>query len=247
MTVTVREVVEILEAAYCPALAASWDAVGLVCGDPAEPVHRVVIAVDPVAETVAGTLEREAQLLSRVIDAISGGLDLGRVLQGVTKLVTETTGADVCFVHLLDERGRTLRLHGATPPFDQLVGKIELGLGEGVAGWVASHGEPAVRPASWGAWVSGPSPFTACAFASALRGPYRALRRRVKPCAQPNSASACARAAVTGEPRRTQDAATPSSGPTIGTRNTPLSKPVFWNPAAAVNSRGPKSRAGLMA
>jgi two-component system, NarL family, sensor kinase len=88
--------------------------------------------------------EREAQLLSRVIDTISAGLDLGPILQGVTKLVTETTGTDVCFVHLLDERGRTLRLHGATPPFDDLVGKIELGLGEGVSGWVASHGEPAV-------------------------------------------------------------------------------------------------------
>jgi signal transduction histidine kinase len=88
--------------------------------------------------------EREAQLLSRVIDTISGGLDLGRILQGVARLVTETTGTDVCFVHLLDERGRTLRLHGATPPFDKLVGKIELGLGEGVSGWVASHGEPAL-------------------------------------------------------------------------------------------------------
>jgi two-component system, NarL family, sensor kinase len=88
--------------------------------------------------------EREAQLLSRVIDTISGGLDLGRMLQGVATLVTETTGTDVCFVHLLDEQGRTLRLHGATPPFDTLVGKIELGLGEGVSGWVASHGEPAV-------------------------------------------------------------------------------------------------------
>jgi signal transduction histidine kinase len=66
------------------------------------------------------------------------------MLQGVARLVTETTGTDVCFVHLLDEQGRTLRLHGATPPFDTLVGKIELGLGEGVSGWVASHGEPAV-------------------------------------------------------------------------------------------------------
>ena len=88
--------------------------------------------------------EREAQLLSRVIDTISGGLDLAPMLQGVTGLVTETTGTDVCFVHLLDERGRTLRLSGATPPFDGLVGKIELGLGEGVSGWVASHVQPAV-------------------------------------------------------------------------------------------------------
>jgi two-component system, NarL family, sensor kinase len=88
--------------------------------------------------------EREAQLLSRVIDTISAGLDLDRMLQGVTRLVTETAGTDVCFVHLLDERGTRLQLRGATPPFDDLVGKIELSLGEGVSGWVALHGEPAV-------------------------------------------------------------------------------------------------------
>jgi two-component system NarL family sensor kinase len=93
---------------------------------------------------LAGDAEREAQLLSRVIDTISAGLDLDRMLQGVATLVTETTQTDVCFVHLLDERGRTLQLRGATPPFDGLVGKIELGLGEGVSGWVASHGEPVV-------------------------------------------------------------------------------------------------------
>ena len=88
--------------------------------------------------------EREAQLLSRVIETISAGLDLDRILQGVASLVTETTQTDVCFVHLLDERGRKLQLRGATPPFDGLVGKIELVVGEGVSGWVAAHGEPAV-------------------------------------------------------------------------------------------------------
>src|SRR5262249_61222889 len=83
--------------------------------------------------------EREAQLLSRVIDTISGGLDLGRMLQGVARLVTEATGTDVCFVHLLDERGRALRLHGATPPFDDLVGRIEPGPGAGASGSDASR------------------------------------------------------------------------------------------------------------
>ena len=67
---------------------------------------------------LAGDAEREAQLLSRVIETISAGLDLDRMVQGVATLVTETTETDVCFVHLLDERGRTLQLRGATPPFD---------------------------------------------------------------------------------------------------------------------------------
>ncbi len=66
------------------------------------------------------------------------------MLQGVTALVTETTGTDVCFVYLVDERGTRLKLRGATPPFDEYLGTIELALGDGVSGWVASHGRPAV-------------------------------------------------------------------------------------------------------
>lgn len=61
--ITVGDVVEVLEAAYPPALAESWDAVGLVCGDPAEPVRTILICVDPTASTVDETLERGAQLL----------------------------------------------------------------------------------------------------------------------------------------------------------------------------------------
>jgi CheY-like chemotaxis protein len=57
-----------------------------------------------------------AELLSRVIETISAGLELDVILQGTAKLVTETTDTDVCFVHLLDERGRMLQLRGATSP-----------------------------------------------------------------------------------------------------------------------------------
>ena len=60
---TVAEVIAALEAAYPPALAADWDAVGLVCGDPADEVRSVLIAVDPVAATIAETVDSAAQLL----------------------------------------------------------------------------------------------------------------------------------------------------------------------------------------
>ena len=63
MTVTLREVVAALEARYDPALAEDWDAVGLVCGDPDEPVQRVLFAVDPVAAVVDEVVETGAQLL----------------------------------------------------------------------------------------------------------------------------------------------------------------------------------------
>jgi two-component system NarL family sensor kinase len=87
---------------------------------------------------------REAQLLVRIIETISAGLDLDEIMQGVASLITETTDTDVCFVHLLDEDGQRLVLRGATPPFHRLVGQVELKIGEGVSGWVAAYAEPAV-------------------------------------------------------------------------------------------------------
>ncbi|WP_336033586.1 Nif3-like dinuclear metal center hexameric protein [Geodermatophilus sp. FMUSA9-8] len=63
MTATLGEVVAALEARYDPALAEGWDAVGLVCGDPAEPVGRVLVAVDPVAAVVDEAIDTGAQLL----------------------------------------------------------------------------------------------------------------------------------------------------------------------------------------
>ena len=88
--------------------------------------------------------DSDAQLLHRVIEILSAGLDLDGIAQGVADLITETTSTDVCFVHLLDQAGDRLRLRGATAPFDQLVRRIELPVGEGVSGWVATHCEPVV-------------------------------------------------------------------------------------------------------
>lgn len=88
--------------------------------------------------------EQEARLLSRIVETISAGLDLDGVVQGVARLVTQTTDTDVCFVHLLDDERQRLVLRGATPPFDRQAGSITLAVGEGVSGWVAEHGEPVV-------------------------------------------------------------------------------------------------------
>ncbi|MGY1636047.1 Nif3-like dinuclear metal center hexameric protein [Geodermatophilus sp. SYSU D00742] len=63
MTVTLGEVVAALEARYDPALAEDWDAVGLVCGDPDEPVQHVLFAVDPVSSVVDEVVGTGAQLL----------------------------------------------------------------------------------------------------------------------------------------------------------------------------------------
>jgi len=56
-------IISALETAYPPALAESWDAIGLVCGDPAEEVGRVLVCVDPVAATVDEAIEVGAELI----------------------------------------------------------------------------------------------------------------------------------------------------------------------------------------
>ena len=91
----------------------------------------------------------ENELLRRIIATFSAGLDLDGTVRRLAQLMIEVTAADVCFVHVLDETGRRLVLAGGTPPFDELAGTIELAVGEGVAGWVALHGEPAVVEDKW--------------------------------------------------------------------------------------------------
>src|SRR6478735_34730 len=62
-TPTLAEVIAALETAYPPALAESWDSVGLVAGDPADEVRKVVVAVDATAAVVDEALATGAQLL----------------------------------------------------------------------------------------------------------------------------------------------------------------------------------------
>jgi dinuclear metal center YbgI/SA1388 family protein len=63
VAVLLGEVIAALDARYDPALAESWDAVGLVCGDPDESVRRVLFAVDPTAVVVDEVIETGADLL----------------------------------------------------------------------------------------------------------------------------------------------------------------------------------------
>lgn len=63
MVPTLSAVIAALDVRYDPSLAESWDAVGLVCGDPDVAVRRVMFAVDPVASTVEEAIEARMDLL----------------------------------------------------------------------------------------------------------------------------------------------------------------------------------------
>jgi dinuclear metal center YbgI/SA1388 family protein len=62
-SVTVADVVTAMDRLYPSALAADWDAVGLVCGRPDRAVKRILVAVDPVAPVVAEAVAWGADLL----------------------------------------------------------------------------------------------------------------------------------------------------------------------------------------
>jgi putative NIF3 family GTP cyclohydrolase 1 type 2 len=105
MTVRLADVIATLEAAYPPGLAQDWDAVGLVCGDPDDVVASILVAVDPVPETVDETLETGAQLLLthhplllRGVHGVGADTPKGalvhRLVRGGAALFTAHTNAD---------------------------------------------------------------------------------------------------------------------------------------------------------
>lgn len=102
---TLADVIGALEAAYPPALAESWDSVGLVAGDPADEVRKVVVAVDATAAVVDEALATGAQLLLvhhplllRGVDTVGAhtpkGALLHRLIRGGCALYSAHTNAD---------------------------------------------------------------------------------------------------------------------------------------------------------
>lgn len=63
MTSTVGRVVQALEIRFPPELAAEWDAIGLVAGDPQASVSRILFAVDPVMAVVDEAMDTGADMV----------------------------------------------------------------------------------------------------------------------------------------------------------------------------------------
>src|SRR5215207_529491 len=87
----------------------------------------------------------DATTLRAVISTVFSTLELDEVLAGVVDIATEATGCHACLIYLVE--GERLILRAASPVHSQVVGKLEMGLDEGVTGWVARHKEAALIPA----------------------------------------------------------------------------------------------------
>lgn len=105
---------------------------------------------DSAAAGATGDEKAWSVLLRRIISLSTLERDLRSTLRQVAELVVATTGADACFVHVVDHEAGEVVLMGATPEeFDRLAGTIRLRIGEGLAGWTAAHGTTSVVENKW--------------------------------------------------------------------------------------------------
>lgn len=119
MSVRLAEVIAVLDDAYPPGLAHSWDSVGLVCGDPDEAVEAVTVAVDATAEVVAsvgrrGLLLAHHPLLLRGVDTVAADTPKGalihRLIRSGAALFTAHTNADAAKPGVSDALAQVLGL-----------------------------------------------------------------------------------------------------------------------------------------
>ncbi|WP_431240755.1 Nif3-like dinuclear metal center hexameric protein [Mycolicibacterium aichiense] len=101
--VKLAEIIAVLDDAYPPGLAQSWDSVGLVCGDPDDVVDSVTVAVDATAEVAAtvgprGLLLAHHPLLLRGVDTVAASTPKGALIHQLIRagaaLFTAHTNAD---------------------------------------------------------------------------------------------------------------------------------------------------------
>ncbi|WP_030505531.1 Nif3-like dinuclear metal center hexameric protein [Microbispora rosea] len=137
---TLAEVVECLEALYDPSWAESWDAVGLVCGDPEQAVRKVLFAVDPVAVVVDEALGWGADLVvthhplylrgtTSVAATTFKGRVVHRLIRGGAALYAAHTNADVADPGVSDALARAVGLTGDLRPLQPSADDPRRGLG----------------------------------------------------------------------------------------------------------------------
>jgi dinuclear metal center YbgI/SA1388 family protein len=170
--ITLGDVVAAFDALYPPDWAEDWDAVGLVCGDPAEPVRRILFAVDPVGVTVDEALARGAQLLVthhplflRGVHGVPATTPKGalvhRLIRGGAGLLVAHTNADVADPGVSDALADRLGVSGTVPlrpsapaPLDKIVTFVPHADADRLVDALAAAGAGAIGAYSRCAWTT---------------------------------------------------------------------------------------------
>ncbi len=85
---------------------------------------------------------QENILLNEVLSTVGSTLRLDDVLHHLVDIVVRATQCQMAFIYMYNKEKERLVLASTTKKHKHLVGKLEMGLGEGIAGWVALHRTP---------------------------------------------------------------------------------------------------------
>jgi dinuclear metal center YbgI/SA1388 family protein len=180
VTVTVADVVAELEWRYDPRWAESWDAVGLVCGDPDAPVDRIHLALDPVLAVADEAVAAGAQLLvthhplylggtTSVAATTAKGRVVHRLVTSGVALYVAHTNADVADPGVSDALAAAVGLHDVGPldprpvdPVDKLITFVPAEAADRVLDALAAAGAGTIGD------------YTRCAFRTDGTGTFRA-------------------------------------------------------------------------
>ena len=123
------DVTAAFESIYPAEWAASWDAVGLACGDPEQTVGRILFAVDPVEAVVdeavlwgADLIITHHPLMLRGVHSVAADTPKGRIVHRLirsgTALYTAHTNADTAAPGVSDALARAVGVSGPLRPLD---------------------------------------------------------------------------------------------------------------------------------
>lgn len=169
---SLAEVIETMEGRCDPAWAQPWDAVGLVVGDPAAPVRRVLFALDPVASVAEEAVAEGADLLIThhplflapvhgVPATTAKGRLVHRLIQAGVALYVAHTNADVANPGVSDALAAVLGLREVEPlpgaedePLDKVVTFVPHADADRVIDALAAAGAGAMGDYTRCAWTT---------------------------------------------------------------------------------------------
>lgn len=104
----------------------------------AQCVSRVRTGESSTLQTRVGHLTA----IQQVNNVANSTLDLEQVLESTVRAVSRELQIDDCSIYLFDEMLDRLTLRATTGLNPAAIGRVHMGLGVGVTGWAAQHGEP---------------------------------------------------------------------------------------------------------
>ncbi len=134
--VTVGDIRRILDEAYPPALAESWDKVGLICGDPTESVKRVGLALDCTQAVADKAVDMGLDmliihhpLLLRGVTSVAADEPKGKVIhtliRGGVALFSAHTNADSARPGVNDKLAELVGITAGRPIAPRLLGGMD--------------------------------------------------------------------------------------------------------------------------